>query len=165
MRNTTPLYEKLVRYILDNQERFYRLAYSYTKNQEDALDAVQNAVCKALESYRTLRNPDAIRTWFYRILVNECCQLLKKQKKAQQLAQTLLSDTVYHEQAYAPESDVFSKLEQLDQDVQLILKLRYFEDMSLQEIAQVTGRNLNTVKSKLYRGLRQLKETMEEAVL
>ena len=165
MRNTTPLYEKLVRYILDNQERFYRLAYSYTKNQEDALDAVQNAVCKALESYRTLRNPDAIRTWFYRILINESCQLLKKQKKAQQLTETLLSDTVYHEQAYEPESDVFSKLEQLDQDVQLILKLRYFEDMSLQEIAQVTGRNLNTVKSKLYRGLRQLKETMEEAVL
>lgn len=45
------LYENLIQYILKNQERFYRLAYSYTKNQEDALDAVQNAVCKALDAY------------------------------------------------------------------------------------------------------------------
>ena len=45
------LYETLIRYILDNQQRFYRLAYSYTRNPEDALDAVQSAVCKALEAY------------------------------------------------------------------------------------------------------------------
>lgn len=45
------LKEVLIQYILDHQDRFYRLAYSYTKNQEDALDAVQNAVCKALEAY------------------------------------------------------------------------------------------------------------------
>ena len=66
------LYENLIQYILDHQERFYRLAYSYTGNQEDALDAVQSAVCKALEAYGSLRNPDAIKTWFYRILTNEC---------------------------------------------------------------------------------------------
>ena len=45
------LYDNLIRYILDHQERFYRLAYSYTRNQEDALDVVQNAVCRALEAY------------------------------------------------------------------------------------------------------------------
>lgn len=71
------LYERLVQHILTNQQRFYRLAYSYTGNQEDALDAVQNAVCKALESYEGIRNADAIKTWFYRILVNECLQLLR----------------------------------------------------------------------------------------
>ena len=44
------LYENLIQYILENQDRFYRVAYSYTRNQEDALDVVQSAVCKALES-------------------------------------------------------------------------------------------------------------------
>lgn len=165
MRNTTLLYDRLVHYILDNQARFYRLAYSYTKNQEDALDTVQNAVCKALESYASIRDPDAIQAWFYRILVHECFQLLNKQKKARQLDQVLTAEDVYYEPAYEPQEDLMSRLEQLEEDVQLIVKLRYFEDMSLREIAQITGRNLNTVKSKLYRGLHQLKETMEEDII
>lgn len=75
------LYENLIQYILTNQQRFYRLAYSYTRNQEDALDAVQNAVCKALEAYENIRNTGAIKTWFYRILVNESLQILKQRKK------------------------------------------------------------------------------------
>ena len=75
------LYEKLIQYILDHQDRFYRLAYSYTKNQEDALDAVQNAVCKALEAYENIRNADAIKTWFYRILINECLRVIKRRKQ------------------------------------------------------------------------------------
>ena len=75
------LYENLIQYILDHQERFYRLAYSYTGNQEDALDVVQNAVCKALEAYGSIRNPNAIHTWFHRILTNECLRLLKARQK------------------------------------------------------------------------------------
>ena len=77
------LYEQLVAYILENQNRFYRLAYSYTKNQEDALDAVQNAVCKALEAFESIRNPGAIKTWFYRILINESLHILQNEKRRQ----------------------------------------------------------------------------------
>ena len=43
------LYNRIVDYIVSNQEKFYRLAYSYVHNQEDAMDIVQNAVCKALD--------------------------------------------------------------------------------------------------------------------
>ena len=67
----------LVTYIVENQDKFYRLAFSYAHNQEDALDIVQNAVCKALENYQNLNNQRAIRTWMYRIVVNESLQLLK----------------------------------------------------------------------------------------
>lgn len=71
------VYEMLVTYIVENQDKFYRLAFSYAHNQEDALDIVQNAVCKALENYQNLNNQRAIRTWMYRIVVNESLQLLK----------------------------------------------------------------------------------------
>ena len=56
------LYETITAYIIEHQNQFYRLAYSYVRNQEDALDAVQNAVCKALEHYGALKNEQAIRT-------------------------------------------------------------------------------------------------------
>ena len=45
------LYDYIVAYIVENQNKIYRLAYSYVLNREDALDVVQNAVCKALENY------------------------------------------------------------------------------------------------------------------
>ncbi len=74
-------YEQIVSYIVENQEKFYRLAFRYAKNQEDALDIVQNAVCRALDHYRELRNPDAVKTWFYRILVNESLALVKQRNR------------------------------------------------------------------------------------
>lgn len=158
------LYEQLIQYILDHQDRFYRLAYSYTKNQEDALDAVQNAVCKALEAYENIRNPDAIKTWFYRILINECLRVIKRRKQDAVSTDIEEQDAVYYEKAYDQEN-VDDELEKLEPDVQEIIKLRFFEEMSLKEIAAITGYNLNTVKTKLYRGLKLLKENMEEATL
>lgn len=158
------LYENLIQYILENQERFYRLAYSYTRNPEDALDAVQSAVCKALEAYGSLRNPDAIKTWFYRILTNECLRLLKERKKDAWVARLEDEDAVYYEKAYDREN-VEAELDRLEPEVQTVIRLRFFEEMSLKEIAEITGSNVNTVKTRLYRGLKQLKETMEEAAL
>ena len=51
---------ELTAYLVENQERFYRLAYSYLHDREEALDAVQTAVCKALEKQDGLKNADAI---------------------------------------------------------------------------------------------------------
>lgn len=95
MKQKQILYEKLIQYILENQDRFYRVAYSYTRHQEDALDVVQSAVCKALEAYESIQNEDAVKTWFYKILINECLAVLKKRKRL------LLSDeSSEREEAY-----------------------------------------------------------------
>ena len=75
------VYDKMTGYIIENQNKFYRLAFSYAHNKEDALDIVQNAVCKALDHYESLKNADALKTWFYRILVNESNYFLKKNNR------------------------------------------------------------------------------------
>lgn len=157
------LYERLIQYILENQERFYRVAYSYTRHQEDALDVVQSAVCKALEAYESIKNEDAIKTWFYRILMNECLTILKKRKRILLTNDGSGREEMYYEKGYEPEDDLEKELDRLELDVQEIIKLRFFEELSLKEISCVTGLNLNTVKTKLYRGLKQLKENIQEA--
>ena len=159
------LYERLIQYIVENQEKFYRIAYSYTRHQEDALDAVQSAVCKALEAYESIKNADAVRTWFYRILVNECLTVLKKRNKTVLAAGAVEQEEVYYEKGYDQGGGLGEELEKLDLDVQGIIKLRFFEEMSLKEISSITGFNLNTVKTKLYRGLKLLKENVQEADL
>ena len=159
------LYERLVQYILENQDRFYRVAYSYTRHQEDALDVVQSAVCKALEAHKNIKNEDAIKTWFYKILINECLTVIKKRKRVLPADEVLGQEEGYYEKGYEQDEDMEKELDSLELDVQGIIKLRFFEELSLKEIASITGLNLNTVKTKLYRGLKQLKENMQEAEL
>lgn len=159
------IYEKLIQHILENQDSFYRLAYSYTKNQEDALDAVQNAVCKALDSYEGIRNINAIRTWFYKILIHECLIIIKQRKKEMLSEEISERDAVYWEPGYGKDDSLNEEVDKLEMDVQTVIRLRFFEELSLKEIADITGLNMNTVKSKLYRGLKALKENIQEEVL
>ena len=53
--------DTLTQYLVENQSGFYRLAYSVLKNPAEALDAVQTAVCHALERQGSLRNTGAVR--------------------------------------------------------------------------------------------------------
>lgn len=50
----------------------------------------------------------------------------------------------------------------MDEDVQTVIKLRFYEDMALKDIAEIMDMNLSTTKSKLYRGLQSLKLSMKE---
>ncbi len=158
----TDLYEEITAYLIANQNQFYRLAYSYVQNQEDALDVVQNAVCRALEHYEELKKREAMRTWFYRILVNESFQLLRKRKQFLWQDEEEIAQIPYEEKAFEGTTDVYTCINQLAPELQTIIKLRFYEEMTLREIAQVTGRNLNTVKAKLYRGLKCLKGMIQE---
>ena len=156
------LYELLVSYIVENQNKFYRVAYSYARNQEDALDIVQNAVCKALESYKNLRNADAVKTWFYRILINESLAAIKQRKKELLSDDNPQKEEAYYEKGYEQQDDIKEELDRLEEDIQTIIRLRFFEELSLKEISEITGLNLNTVKTTLYRGLKLLRENIQE---
>lgn len=156
------LYELLVSYIVENQNKFYRVAYSYARNQEDALDIVQNAVCKALKSYKNIRNADAVKTWFYRILINESLAAIKQRKKELLSDDNPQKEEAYYEKGYEQQDDIKEELDRLEEDIQTIIRLRFFEELSLNEISEITGLNLNTVKTKLYRGLKLLRENIQE---
>lgn len=158
------LYKNVVTYITENQNKFYRLAYSYVHNREDALDIVQNTVCKALEHYGSLRNEDAIKTWIYRIVVNESLAILKKRKTVCP-EDSVQVEIPYVEKGFDAEDDLYHQINCLEEETQTIIKLRFYEDLSLKEIAQTMDMNMNTVKAKLYRGLRALKILIEEGEL
>lgn len=155
------LYHMLVTYIIDNQDKFYRLAFSYLKNQDDALDAVQNAVCKALEHYGELRNEAALKTWVYRIVLNESLRLVKARKR-EILTDEDYQEQPYEEKAFDRDDDLYVQIDQMEEVTQKIIKLRFFEELTLGEIAQVLEMNVNTVKAKLYRGLKILKIEVEK---
>ena len=144
-----------------NQDRFYRLAFSYVKNQDDALDVVQSAVCKALTHYEELKNEEAFKTWLYKIVINESLNLLKTRKHFV-LAEKCSEDVPYEEKQYEVHDDLYDQIGRMETDTQNIIKLRFFEELELYEIARVMSMNLSTVKTKLYRGLKALKVAIEK---
>lgn len=156
------LYDKVVNHIITNQEKFYRLAFSYVHNQEDALDVVQNAIYKALEHYHELRNECAINTWFYRILVNESLSFLRQRKEEVFQKEDEVANIPYYEREYDKDEELYEQITHLEEELQTIIKLRFYEELSLKEISDVMNMNLNTVKAKLYRGLRLLKQNILE---
>ncbi len=155
-------YDKIVDYIVENQQKFYRIAYCYVYNKDSALDIVQNAICKALEHYHGLRNPDAVKTWFYRILVNESLTYIKKNGREIACEPTELKEEVYYEPKFEPGLAVYEEINKLSEEMQTVVVLHFFEQLTLKEVSQVTGVNLNTVKSRLYAALAKLKEGLKE---
>ena len=152
--------KQLTDYLVSDQARFYWLAYSYLKDREEALDAVQTAVCRALERQRSLRDPEAIRTWFYHILVNVCMDRLRQRKRVTLVPPEAL-DAGSYEDPLPADGTLAQRVDALPPEVATIIRLRFYEDLSLREISAVTGCNLNTVKTRLYTGLKKLRITME----
>jgi len=79
--NQDNLEKRIAEYVIEYKEAHYRLAFSYVKNKEDALDVIQESICKAFVAAETLKYPNSIKTWYYRILVNTSLDLLRQRKK------------------------------------------------------------------------------------
>ena len=160
------IYDCTVQYIIENQNKFYRLAFSYVRNQDDALDVVQNAICKALDHYTALRNIEAVKTWFYRIVVNEALQYLRKNKKEISTEPSEIREEPYQEYGFEKadmdSNEVYEEIQKLPEDMKTVIILRFYEELSLQEISEVTKTNLSTVKSRLYAALKKLQKGLEE---
>ena len=152
----------LVEHILNGQTDFYRLAVSYVKNRDAALDVVQEAIVKALSKVDTVREPAYLKTWFYRILINEAMNHFRRNRNLVSLE--VMVDRAVESGDPGERLDLYDAIDRLSFQEQTVIKLRYFEDMKLEEIAQATGANLNTVKSRLYKAIRKLKDMTGEEI-
>lgn len=142
------------------QENYYRLAYSYAKNPEDALDIVQESIYKALSSLDSLEDPRVMKTWFYRILVNTSLDFLRKQKKVCVMDEELLESHIPDEEHPYPDIDLRNALTELPPMYRSIIILRYFEDLKIEEVATILNVNTNTIKTRLYTALKKLRLEM-----
>ena len=148
-------------YLLEKKEAHYRMAYSYTRNKEDALDVLQDSIEKALRSLQKNGSPNHLNSWFYRILINTAIDYTRKKKRSAIMDPDEFEYLLQSEDHYK-NFDLETALEKLPPDYKVIIVLRYFEEMKLQEIAEILGENVNTVKTRLYRGLKFLRIELKE---
>ena len=108
----------------------------------------------------SIREISYIKTWFYRVLVHESLNYVRKKNREIVSDEPLGGEAAYVEPGYGETEGFFEELDRLPADTQNVIRLRFYEEMSLQEIAAVMELSVNTVKSKLYRGLKSLKEEL-----
>lgn len=144
--------------LIKNYEKYYRIAYSYTFQEQDAMDIVQEAAYRAILKSESLRNPEYADTWICRIIKNEAVRFLEKYR-----GRTVTMEELPEEgsEDQMEDLDLKQALNKLDSEERAIVILKYFEEEKLTTIAQIMNLNLNTVKSRLYRAVEKLKKYME----
>lgn len=157
-------HDLLVAHILASQRDHYRFAYSYVKNQDAALDVVQESIVKALGKIHTLRDPTYLKTWFYRILLNESMNYFRKNSGLVPYDAVLMELPAAEGRDPGERLDLYDAIDRLSEPEQAVIRLRFFEEMTLEEISRVTDTNLSTVKSRLYKGIRHLRVLTNEEV-
>ena len=136
----------------------YRLSYSILKNEEDAKDAVQEAIYNAYKKLETLKDKRKFKSWIYKIVTNTSFEILRNKKNYIDIEQ---------ENIAAEKIDIDTNLtlwkavQGLEQPYRTTITLFYYEDMSIKEISEVTGSKVDAIKKQLSRGRDKIKEVID----
>ena len=125
--NRSKLEKQFADHIIKNNERYYRLAYSYVKNVDDALDIVQESICKGMSSLDSLRNPAYFRTWFYKIVIHTALDFLRQRNKTVLMEEEVLINSNCGTCDTYQNIDLGRALDSLPAKYRTIIILRYFD--------------------------------------
>ena len=144
---------------------WYSACLRITRNPQLAEDAVQDALLSAWSKRSQFKRGAKLETWIHSIAVNSALSLLRKQHPERSAPldtdvedASQSAETAHHYDALHTELD--TAMGQLTRDERLCFVLKHLEDWKLNEIAEAIGKNANTVKQTLFRGVRKLRNEM-----
>ncbi|MBM7580363.1 sigma-70 family RNA polymerase sigma factor [Jeotgalibacillus terrae] len=137
----------------------YKTAYAYLRNEADAIEAVQETTCRAYQSIQTLQHPEYAKTWLIRIMINVCQTELQKRKKV--TVHPFLEDerSVDHQHSTIETTEALESLSPKERE---LIHLKYIQDLTIRQVAEVLEMPEGTVKTKLYQSLSRLKRWFEK---
>ncbi len=148
--------DKFVELIQEYTANMYRLTLGILHNPSDAEDAVAETVLKAYEKIHTLRRAESFKAWLMQIAANEARRVYAKSKRTapvDEIEQYMPTFKDEHHELW----DVVMKLDVVYREVVI---LYFYEQLSLKEIGKILGIPQGTVKSRLSRGKKQLRELL-----
>ena len=149
------------------KENLYRTAYAYVKEEQLALDIVQETVYKAYISIEKLKNVEYFNTWITRILINNALDFMKKNNKLIYLDDSRFFENIAASEGITSEEKIclWEAINSLEEKHKEVVILKYFNDMTITEIARVLDYPVGTVKTYLNKGLIRLRKIVEKDVV
>lgn len=144
--------------VMEHSDKLYQIAYSYLGNKTDALEAVQETTCRAWIKRKTLKDPGAFRAWIIRILIYVCIDEQRRRKRSVPTPDEYMQEPVTENDTGRLE--MLSALEQVKPKYRHVLLLKYYNDMTLGDIAELLNKPEGTIKTWQHKGLKQLRAIM-----
>jgi len=157
--------DAFARLIDEGLDRSFRMARLLLRNDADAEDAVQDAAVSAWKHWRELRERDRFDAWFGRILLNRCRDRLRTAGRTQDLDLTpgLRSSETDAVARLERRLDIGRAFESLNPEQRIAVVLRYWADLTVDQIAERVQAPAGTVKSRLHHALERLRASLEQA--
>ncbi|WP_033542351.1 sigma-70 family RNA polymerase sigma factor [Planococcus sp. CAU13] len=144
------------------KEKLYRMAYTYVRDEDNALEIFQQTVLQAIESVHQIKEPEYFSTWLARICINKALSFLRKNKKL------VILDEIEVRRAenqfsidISEQLDMANALGLLPEKYKTALMLRFYQDFTVKQIAEVMDCPEGTVKTVIHRGLALLKKDLK----
>jgi RNA polymerase sigma-70 factor (ECF subfamily) len=140
----------------------YRLAGYILGDATDAQDAVQDALMKAWQNWSKLREPASFGPWFERIVVNCCRDRMRRHRTLRMVDIGAAGDVESPDTfvAMVEQDRVAGAVARLEPNHRIVIALRYWRDLSLEQVAETLDLPLGTVKSRLHYALRALRDEL-----
>lgn len=150
-----------------HSSRIFGLAMTLLKDKDLADEAAQQTFVKAYLNLKKFRGESKFSGWLYRIAYRTSLDLIKKQKKLVPASsdyqfEKLTESEVKYEDVEHKEAWVRDCINRLAADDAALIRMFYYEKLSLNDIADTTGNSLSNVKVKIHRLRNKLKEMLEE---
>ena len=145
--------ETYIKFITENKEMLYRVAFGYLHDETKSLDAVDEAVYQGYAHRHDLREPKYLKTWVTKILINECLKIIRNGKREISLA--VLPEDIQNSE----ESSIHLKIaiNSLPEDLRKVIILRYFGGFTISETAEILGIPDGTVSTRSRKALEILR--------
>lgn len=142
------------------RDMIFRLAFHYCRNPHDADDIVQTVLLKLLSCKKQPEGEEHLKRWLLRVTCNECKRLLVAPWRCRRSSLEDYAETLY---AGDPrDGDLFLAVMELPKAYRAVTCLYYYEGYSVNEIAQITGSNPSTVRTRMLRARKLLKDKLKE---
>jgi RNA polymerase sigma-70 factor (ECF subfamily) len=146
------------------QRDVYRLCYRYVNNHHDASDLAQDVFLKAYRAIGRFRGDSAFSTWLYRIAVNTCLNFRAARKAASEELKDDLADAGRRVDDRMEDDELSQQVREavsrLPEKQRATLILKIYNDLTHEEVAQVLGSTVGTVKANLFHALGNLRKAM-----
>lgn len=159
--------EALITLLREIEQHVYRTAYYILNNEQDAMDAAQEALIRIYSKINSYEEKARFKTWVQRVVANICIDKFRRNKPSVSIEEheMVFSDSQNVEGEVLSRymmKDVHAAIYQLPEHHRTVIVLRYLQDFSYNEIADSLDLPLNTVKSYLYRARQQLQGLLQD---
>lgn len=152
----------LMKTIDKNKKLFYKIAYTYMRNHDDAEDVLHNAYEKAYRMNNQIKNPSRIKSWLATIVKNEANQVIRRRTLSKEKLSQMQGHNAIDDQTdrLVSQLDLKSALALLSEQDRDLITLKYLLGYKQKEISKLLELPLGTVKSKTSRALDTLREIL-----